>query len=64
MLVLSRRTEEAVVIGDDVRIKVLAIEGGVVRLGIAAPDEVRIMRSELLTPAFAGDGPSQERSDE
>ena len=49
MLVLSRKKEEAIRIGDEVTIKVISIKGGVVRLGIDAPKEVSIVRSELLS---------------
>jgi carbon storage regulator len=47
MLVLSRRTEEEIVIDGQIRIKVLATRGGKVRLGISAPQEVSIERGEL-----------------
>ena len=40
MLVLSRKTNEAIVINDTVRVTVLAIKGDRVRLGIEAPAEV------------------------
>lgn len=48
MLVLSRRIYEALKIGDDIRITVLGIKGGQVRLGIAAPVDIRIHREEAL----------------
>ena len=48
MLILQRRTGETVVIGEDVRVTVVSIEGGRVRLAISAPPEVSILRSELL----------------
>lgn len=48
MLILQRRTGESVVIGEDVRVTVVSIEGGRVRLAISAPSEVSILRSELL----------------
>ncbi len=49
MLVLSRKKEEEIRIGDEVTIKVISIKGGVVRLGIDAPKDVSIVRSELLS---------------
>jgi carbon storage regulator len=49
MLVLSRRDGEQILIGDNVVIKVLAISHGRVRVGIEAPREVQVRRSELLT---------------
>ncbi len=62
MLVLSRKREEEICIGDEITIKVLSVKGGIVRLGIDAPKDVPIMRSELLAgfetcpaaPAVAG----------
>jgi carbon storage regulator CsrA len=47
MLVLSRRDGEEIVIGKDVVIKVLASNGGRVRIGIEAPRSVAIRRAEL-----------------
>ena len=48
MLVLTRRTEESVVIGGNIIVTVLGVEGEKVKLGIDAPREVTILRSELL----------------
>jgi carbon storage regulator len=48
MLVLTRKPNEEVVIGGNIRIKVLEIKGNRVRLGICAPDQVPVMRSELV----------------
>lgn len=47
MLVLTRKTNERIVIGDNVRITVVGIRGNHVRLGIEAPPEVTILRDEL-----------------
>jgi carbon storage regulator len=48
VLVLTRRTEESVVIGDNIIVTVLGVEGEKVKLGIDAPREVTILRRELL----------------
>ena len=48
MLVVTRTEDEEVRIGDDIRIVVIAITGKRIRLGIEAPREVPIFRSELL----------------
>lgn len=49
MLVLARKVGEKIKIGDDIELTVLEIErGGVVRLGIDAPRETKILRAELL----------------
>lgn len=47
MLVLTRRSEEAIRLGDDIIIKIIEIKGGQVRIGIEAPKGVRIYREEL-----------------
>ncbi len=47
-MVLTRRTEESVVIGDNIIVTVLAVEGEKVKLGIDAPRDVTILRRELL----------------
>lgn len=47
MLVLSRKAGDEIVIDRDIRIAVLATSGRTVRLGVIAPTEVRVMRSEL-----------------
>jgi carbon storage regulator CsrA len=48
MLVLARKVDESIVIGDNIVVKVVAIENGVVKLGIEAPKEIAIIRNELL----------------
>ena len=47
MLLLGRKEGEALLIGEDIRISVLAIEKGRVRLAIDAPKNISILRSEL-----------------
>ena len=48
MLVLSRRKNESVVIDGRIKVTVLEIRGGHVKLGLEAPQDVPICRSELL----------------
>ena len=48
MLVLARKLNESIILGDDISVKVISIEKGVVKLGIDAPKSVSIMRNELL----------------
>lgn len=47
MLVLSRRTGENLLIGDDITITVLGLQGNQVRLGIDAPKSVKVHREEV-----------------
>jgi carbon storage regulator len=47
MLVLSRRLGEILVIGDDIKITILNLNGGQVRLGISAPKTVSVHREEV-----------------
>lgn len=49
MLILSRRVGESLMIGDNIELKVVKSRGGQVRLAIAAPEEVSIIRGELVT---------------
>ncbi len=48
MLILSRKAGDAILIGSEVRVVVIATESGGVRLGIEAPTSVTIMREELV----------------
>lgn len=47
MLVIARKPGERVLIGDQIKITVVKLSGGGVRLGIEAPPEMSIMREEL-----------------
>jgi carbon storage regulator len=48
MLVLSRKRDERIVIGDNIVITVVEVRGDKVRLGIEAPSEVPVHRQEVL----------------
>lgn len=48
MLVLSRRQSESIVINGNITVTILVCDGGKVRIGIEAPKDVNIVRTELL----------------
>lgn len=47
MLILTRRIEEKIMIGDEVTITVIGFKGGHVRLGIRAPKQIAVYREEI-----------------
>jgi carbon storage regulator len=53
MLVLSRKTNQSIMIGDEIEITVLSVSGEKVRLGIKAPREVPVYRDEVYAAAHA-----------
>lgn len=48
MLILSRKVDESIIIADTITVKVVSIDKGVVKLGIDAPQHIRVLRSELI----------------
>ena len=59
MLVLTRKLNQRIFVGDDIVITIIDIERGKIRLGIEAPKEVPIYREELR-PYFTEEGGSHE----
>jgi carbon storage regulator len=47
MLVLTRRSRQSIIIGDEIELSVLSVSGEKVRLGIDAPDDVPVFRKEV-----------------
>lgn len=56
MLVLSRKLDQSIVIDGNIRVVVVGLRGGQVRLGIEAPGSVHIVREELCPTAGPGEG--------
>jgi carbon storage regulator len=48
MLVLSRKEEQSIIVGDNIEIKILSIKGDTVKIGITAPPELKIYRKEVF----------------
>ncbi len=47
MLILTRKKDEAIRLGEDIRIVLVQIKGGQVRIGIECPSDMRVLREEL-----------------
>jgi len=47
MLILTRKDQETICIGDDITVKIMGIRNGQVRLGILAPKETSVHREEI-----------------
>lgn len=63
MLVLSRKIDEQIMIGDDIQITVVRLEGNRVGIGISAPRDIRILRGELAAKEAADAEETFELSD-
>lgn len=47
MLILTRRVDESLVIGENIRVTILSVKGNQVRIGVDAPRDVTVHREEL-----------------
>ena len=63
MLVLSRKKNEQIQIGDNVTITVVEIRGDKIRLGVEAPKEVPVHRREVLNSILRQDGKNRSLAD-
>jgi carbon storage regulator len=60
MLVLTRKSNQSIMIGDDVEVSVLSVMGEKVRIGIQAPQEIPVFRKEIYLEIHREDGPVEE----
>ena len=60
MLVLTRKSNQSIMIGDDVEVSVLSVMGEKVRIGIQAPQEIPVFRKEIYLEIHREDGPVDE----
>ena len=62
MLILTRSPGQTLLIGDDIVVEVLAVNGRQVRLGLTAPREITILREEVADRLAEADVPTAPRS--
>lgn len=55
MLILTRKVGESVIVGDDVKLTVLAAKGNQIRIGVVAPRSVSVHREEIFNRIHEGD---------
>ncbi len=60
MLVLTRKSNQSIMIGDDVEVSVLSVMGEKVRIGIQAPQEIPVFRKEIYLEIHREDGAIDE----
>jgi carbon storage regulator len=64
MLVLTRKTNQSIMIGDEIEITVLAVSRDKIRLGITAPRDVPVFRKEVYLSIQGEGGPSEDGAGE
>ena len=64
MLVLTRKSNQSIMIGDDVEVSVLSVMGEKVRIGIQAPQEIPVFRKEIYLEIHREDGVEEGASGE
>ncbi len=58
MLILTRKVNESLIVGDDITITVLGVKGNQVRLGVTAPRDVAVHREEIYQ-RISGEPPAE-----
>ena len=61
-MILQRKAGESLVIGDDITVRVISVDGTRVRLAIDAPGDIPILRSELITARAANRDSAREEA--
>jgi carbon storage regulator len=64
MLILTRRVNESLVIGDNVTVTILGVKGNQVRIGVNAPRDVSVHREELVHKGDATSNPQADNDDQ
>lgn len=62
MLVLRRKIGESVIIGNDIQVQILGIEGDQIKLGFIAPKDVQVLRQELYQEIVAENMAAKEQT--
>jgi carbon storage regulator len=59
MLVLTRKSNQSIMIGDDIEVSVLSVMGDKVRIGIQAPQDIPVFRTEIYLEIHRDDDPQR-----
>lgn len=60
MLVLTRKTNQSIMIGDEIEVSILSVAGDKVRIGIDAPRDIAVFRKEVYLAIDKGSAPSND----
>lgn len=63
MLVLTRKTNQSIMIGDDIEVSILSVAGDKVRIGIDAPRDIAVFRKEVYIAIDKGSATADEGAD-
>ena len=63
MLVLTRKTNQSIMIGDDIEVSILSVAGDKVRIGIDAPRDIAVFRKEVYIAIDKGSAPGSDEVD-